>query len=74
MSGELTGKTVLITGGNAGIGRVTALELAKLGAEVVIIARNKETCETAVADIKSITKNEKVRQSFNLVLRGVYFF
>lgn len=60
MSGELTGKTVLITGGNAGIGRVTALELAKLGAEVVIIARNKETCETAVADIKAVTKNEKV--------------
>ena len=60
MSADLSGKTVIVTGGNTGIGRVTAFELARLKAEVIIIGRNKETCETAVKDISALTKNDKV--------------
>lgn len=42
--GELGGKTAVVTGPTSGIGRGTALELARLGATVVLVARNPEKC------------------------------
>ena len=60
MAGDLSGKTVLITGGNVGLGRATAFELARKKAEVAIAGRSKESCETIVEEIKAQTKNDKV--------------
>jgi NAD(P)-dependent dehydrogenase (short-subunit alcohol dehydrogenase family) len=39
---SLEGKTVLVTGASSGIGRTTAIECSKMGANVVITARNEE--------------------------------
>jgi len=39
---DLTGKTIIVTGASSGIGRETAILLSKLGAKLIIIARNKE--------------------------------
>lgn len=51
---------VLITGGNSGMGRATAIELAKEGAYVVILCRNKERGEEALKEIKRESKNHRV--------------
>lgn len=53
-------KIILITGGNAGMGKATATELAKLGAHVIIMCRNKERGEKALADIRSESGNSCV--------------
>jgi NAD(P)-dependent dehydrogenase (short-subunit alcohol dehydrogenase family) len=38
----LTGKTILVTGASSGIGRAIAVECSKMGARLIITARNKE--------------------------------
>ena len=50
-----TPRTVVLTGGNAGIGRATAEELARRGDRVVLGCRNPASAESAVADLRSRT-------------------
>lgn len=57
---DLTGKTVIVTGGNAGIGRVTAMLLAKRNATVIIGCRNEADGLEAVKEIQRATGNQKV--------------
>lgn len=57
---DMTGRICLITGGNSGIGKETAVALAKLGATVVIVSRNTEKGEAAVLEIKSRSGNQNV--------------
>lgn len=47
----MTGKTCIVTGANRGIGKATALGLAKMGATVVMVCRSREHGEAALADI-----------------------
>ena len=39
---DFTGKTIIVTGASSGIGRETTILLSKLGATLILIARNKE--------------------------------
>lgn len=53
-------KTVIVTGGNAGIGLETARALSQKGATVIIVARDAAKGQLAVDDIKKTTGNDKV--------------
>lgn len=56
----MAGKTVLITGGNAGIGRETAVALASLGAQVTITSRDAERGRVAADDIRARSGRDDV--------------
>lgn len=51
MNIELTGKTALVCGSTQGIGKATAIELAGLGASVILLARNEESLKQALNDL-----------------------
>lgn len=50
----------LITGGNSGIGKAAAVQLAMKGATVVILSRSKERGEQAVKDIINLSGNTNI--------------
>ena len=56
----MKGRRVLITGGNSGIGKATAIGLARRNAEVIIACRNETKGQAAVEEIKEASKNDKV--------------
>jgi NAD(P)-dependent dehydrogenase (short-subunit alcohol dehydrogenase family) len=56
----MSGRTAVITGGNAGIGMETARALAGLGARVVITSRAAERGQAAVEELRRTTGNESV--------------
>ena len=57
---SLEGKTCLITGATNGIGRVTAVALAGMGAELFLTYRDMTRADETVAEIRSKTGNERV--------------
>eukprot|EP00250_Pteridium_aquilinum_P012668 c20865_g1_i1 orf=142-804(-) len=52
---------VIITGGNCGIGKATAVELAKQGMFITLACRSKEKGEKACSEISRISGNPNVR-------------
>ncbi|HUY21185.1 MAG TPA: SDR family oxidoreductase [Acidimicrobiales bacterium] len=57
---DMTGKTVVVTGGNSGIGLETAVALARAGATTLITARDPARGAAAVADIRARAGNDAV--------------
>ena len=56
----MTGKVCIVTGANTGIGKETALGLARLGATVVMVCRDRERGEAAQREIKQKSGNSNV--------------
>ncbi|KAI0253336.1 hypothetical protein BJV78DRAFT_203386 [Lactifluus subvellereus] len=57
---DQTGKTVIVTGGNEGIGRETARVLLSKGAKVYIAARTEEKSQSTIDELKAETGKDSV--------------
>lgn len=57
---SLESKVALVTGASTGLGKETALQLAKKGAHVFCLGRTQAKTQAAIDDIKKQTGNEKI--------------
>ena len=57
---NMTGKVCMVTGSTTGIGRATALELARRGATVILVGRNAQRGSDTMSAIKRDTGNDSV--------------
>ncbi len=60
MAYSLKDKTILITGANAGIGKAAAIQMAGLGATIVMACRPSERATRALEEIQTTSKSDKV--------------
>src|SRR5215472_645523 len=57
---ELEGQVAIITGAGRGIGRATALELARMGADIVVAELNRENAERTASEIRGLGRRALV--------------
>ena len=55
---DLKGKTALVCGSTQGIGKESAVQLAKSGARVILAARNKEKLENIKLELDGINQQD----------------
>lgn len=61
MTPDLADRTYVVTGANAGIGRVTARELARRGATVILACRSEDKTRPVIDDIRALAGHDRVR-------------
>ncbi len=59
-SNELAGRTCIVTGANSGIGKATGIQLARMGATLVMVCRNRKKGEHALNDIKTKSGSDSI--------------
>lgn len=53
---SLVGKTALVSGSTQGIGHATAIQMAHMGARVILVARNEQKLHVVCDELKAISK------------------
>lgn len=65
MNLDLTGKHALVCGSTQGIGKAAAIELALLGANVTLLARNEEKLKATVNELKGTGQHDYIVADFS---------
>ena len=76
---DFKSKVILITGASSGIGKQAAIEFAKLGADIVLVARRKDKLEQVENELKEfhtsilvcqcdVSKKDQVKEMSKIVL------
>lgn len=65
MNLDLTGKHALVCGSTAGIGKAAAIELALLGADVTLVARNEEKLKATIGELERMGKHDYIVADFS---------
>ena len=73
---KLNNKVIVITGGTDGIGKATVEMLYNMGAEIILIARNKTKSESLINQLNSRNGNGKIKfkeldQSFGELIEKI---
>jgi dehydrogenase/reductase SDR family protein 12 len=61
ISESLDGRTVVVTGATSGLGKATAIDLARLGADLILVGRNPEKTVRVRGEIAAQTGSDSVR-------------
>ena len=56
---DLANKTILITGSSDGIGKMLAIELSKLGANIILLGRNQKKLNNVYDQLNTSTSLQK---------------
>ena len=59
MKYNLEGKVIIVTGANSGIGKAASIQLARLGAHVVMLCRSRERGEQALQEVRFASNSDK---------------
>src|SRR6266403_1044493 len=57
---ELEGQVAIVTGAGRGIGRATALELARLGADIVVAELDRANADRTAAEVQALGRRASV--------------
>ena len=60
MNHNLSGKTIIITGANSGIGKAATIQLAQLGAHVIMMCRSQERGEQALQQVRIAANSDSM--------------
>ena len=86
LAANLTGKHAVVTGATSGLGRETAVALARMGAEVLVVARNEDkvrelsdfiaeetgkTIKSVIADLSSIAETARAAEEINAIYERI---
>jgi len=67
---SLEGKTILITGASSGIGAQCAIDCSKMGAKVVLVARNEERLKSVLSQCEGEAHSYYLADMAEIVDKG----